>query len=111
MSETPIPKETMRMVRASVRFQLLSLMNHVMASTPGATISRTATRLGKSERFVRRVLEGRTKLTLRMISDIFWAIDGAMLQFTLEPKNIAPETAETQAQSTASPPHKPGVEP
>jgi hypothetical protein len=84
MSEA-IPHETLIYVRAAVRFQVLWQMNRVMAES-GATCQRTASRLNCSERHVRRVLSGKTDLSLREIGEILWAIDGLTIQPNLVPR-------------------------
>lgn len=68
-----------------MRFQLLSMMNSAMASS-GATVQRTSSRLNCSERHIRRVLAGKTELSLREVAEMFWAIDGLMVDFSMAPK-------------------------
>lgn len=93
MSETSdevmIPRRVLRAAARVAKFKILALMNETYARS-GITDETLASRLGWSVVRVRRVLRGEGRITLRVVGEIFWAMDGAILQCRVQPHNEEP---------------------
>lgn len=79
-----IPEHVFAAVSRSTRFQILALINRVVAKS-GITSDEVATRLGWPRRRVERFWRGQIKLTINNISSMLFAIDGSILTASSQP--------------------------
>lgn len=86
MTPYPIPRDTSRALGNALRFQVLSELNKAFVHS-GLTVETVASRLSWAPRRVRRVLSGKTELTLHTIAKLSWAIDGSLVEFNMVPRS------------------------
>lgn len=82
-----IPQQTLDAASRAFRFQVLAELNRAFAQS-GLTLEIVASRLGVSTRYVLHRLNGRQKLTLCDIGELAFAIDGSVIEFTIEPRDV-----------------------
>jgi hypothetical protein len=88
VTDTPIPQHTLDAAARALRFQFLSELNMAFANS-GLTPDHLAARLGWPRHRVLRTLRGRGagKLTLREMAEMAYAIDGSIIEFSMESKS------------------------
>lgn len=82
---TEIPTHTIAASARAMKFQVLGLLNEILANS-GEHPTTVALRLGWSTTKFMRIMEGRRKITLRDMAQIAWAIDGSVLKMKFEPR-------------------------
>lgn len=86
MTTYPIPRDTSIALGNALRFQILGELNKAFVHSD-LTVETVASRLGWAPRRVRRALSGKTELTLRMIAELAWAVDGGLIEFNMVPRS------------------------
>lgn len=88
----PIAKRALRAAERAFVFSILSQLNAHKARI-GLSDREIALKLERSPRYVRRLLSGKSKMRLRALGELLWAM-GLEAEIKIVPRNASPTTKD-----------------